>query len=115
MVYGTENGQFYCDTSTSSSYSQIDYNDVTETFNVREKGGRDMSDDPMVMVSWYGSVGYCNWRSQQEDKEECYNIFTFECDFSKHGYRLATEAEWEYGGRGGENSRSRPWNHDAGG
>jgi formylglycine-generating enzyme required for sulfatase activity len=102
VVYGTGNNQGYCDTSASSSYSQIVYSE--RIFSVRTKGGRDMSNDPMIRVSWYGAVAYCNWRSSEEGYESCYNLSTWECDFSKHGYRLATEAEWEYAARGGERS-----------
>ena len=109
VVNGTENDQGYCDTSASSSYSQIDYSGGVFTVDI--KGGRDMSDDPMVRVSWYGAVAYCNWRSSEEGKESCYNLSTWICDFSKHGYRLATEAEWEYAARGGEHSPYNcfPW------
>ncbi|MBN2271060.1 MAG: formylglycine-generating enzyme family protein [Sedimentisphaerales bacterium] len=109
VVYKAGSGTSYpyCDTATSSSYSQIAYGGGV--FSVRTKNGRDMSNDPMVMVSWYGSVAYCNWRSQQEGKEQCYNVSTWNCDFSKHGYRLATEAEWEYAARGGLSGRRFPW------
>jgi len=102
VVYGTENDEGYCDTSVSSTYSQIVY--IGGVFSVSTKGGRYMSNDPMVRVSWYGAVAYCNWLSSEEGKEICYNLSTWECDFSKYGYRLATEAEWEYAARGGEHS-----------
>ena len=107
VVYGTGNNQGYCETSASSSYSQIAYSGGV--FSVRTKGGRNMSNDPMVEVSWYGAVAYCNWRSQQEGREQCYNLSTWVCDFSKKGYRLVTEAEWEYAARGGLSGRRFPW------
>ena len=103
VVYAASDGSNtypYCDTYSYDTSSQIDFN--APNFSVRYKGGRDMSDDPMVHVSWYGAVAYCNWRSDEEGMESCYNLSTWECDFSKHGYRLPTEAEWEYAARGGE-------------
>jgi len=112
VVYKAGSGTSYpyCDTSTSYSYSQIAYSGGV--FSVRTKNGRNMSNDPMVMVSWYGAVAYCNWRSQQGGKEQCYNLSTWNCDFGKHGYRLATEAEWEYAARGGLAGRRFPWGND---
>ncbi len=110
-VSDTGNSYPYCDTHSASTYSQIDFSDPD--FSVRTKGtppGRDMSDDPMVLVSWYGAVAYCNWRSSAEGYEECYDLSTWDCNFAKHGYRLATEAEWEYVARGGLAGRRFPWN-----
>ncbi len=110
VVYKSGSGTSYpyCDTAASSSYSQIVYSN--NTFSVRTKSGRDMTNDPMVRVSWYGAVAYCNWRSQQEGKQTCYNDFVnWTCDFSKKGYRLATEAEWEYAARGGRAGSRFPW------
>jgi formylglycine-generating enzyme required for sulfatase activity len=111
IVYGTGNNQPYGDTASYDTDSQIDYNDVSGTFRVRTKGEppRDMSDDPMVEVSWYGAAAYCNWRSSEEGYEACYNLSTWECDFSKRGYRLPTEAEWEYSARGGLPGKRFPW------
>jgi len=108
VVYQAGSGTSYpyCDTSTSSSDSQIA---IGRKFTVLTKGGRNMANDPMVVVSWYGAAAYCNWRSQQEGKELCYNLSTWNCDFSKKGYRLPTEAEWEYAARGGLTGRRFPW------
>ena len=109
VVYKADSGTSYpyCHTHSADADSQIDYSGAV--FSVRIKSGRDMSYDPMVQVSWYGAAAYCNWRSQEEDKEQCYDLSIWYCDFTKKGYRLATEAEWEYAARGGLSGRRFPW------
>ncbi|MBC8371856.1 MAG: formylglycine-generating enzyme family protein [Planctomycetes bacterium] len=56
---------------------------------------------PVVGVTWFGAALYCNYLSQFIGRAPCYDETTFECDFSSKGYRLPTEAEWEFACRGG--------------
>jgi len=72
---------------------RISYSDGE--FRVERRDGCSMEDYPVIEVSWYGAAVYCNWLSEANGLQPCYNTSTWNCDFSKNGYHLPTEAQWE--------------------
>ncbi len=104
-VYAVGGNDIYCETHEAEEHSRIYWNGSLFTV----ASGKEHH--PMVEVTWYGSAAYCNWRSGQEGLQPCYDLPTWNCNFSNNGYRLPMEAEWEYAARGGQHNPyyKYPW------
>lgn len=64
----------------------------------REPGWRQKDNEPVVCVSWVDAQAYVGWLDQQSGVK---------------GWRLPSEAEWEYAARAGSTT-GRPWGDDPG-